>query len=198
MRTIEKTVFTFDELTDTAKEKARDWYRRGALDYDWWDGILEDFVHICSLLGIETHTPDIFFSGFYSQGYGASFRGNYTYKKGCVNALTDYAPDDKELRRVAEELASVQRKNFYQLRASIGKQSSRYTHEMTMFVDVERDDDKEPTADAQDCLEECMRELARWLYRTLEAEYEYLRSNEPVDEALLANAYEFDEEGGRV
>lgn len=27
MRTIEKTVFTFDELSDKAKEKAREWYR---------------------------------------------------------------------------------------------------------------------------------------------------------------------------
>lgn len=27
MRTIEKTVFTFDELSDEAKEKAREWYR---------------------------------------------------------------------------------------------------------------------------------------------------------------------------
>ncbi len=42
MRIIETKVYTFDELNDKAKEKARDWYRKGALDYDWWDSTYED------------------------------------------------------------------------------------------------------------------------------------------------------------
>lgn len=42
MRTIETKVYTFDELTDSAKEKARDWYRQGGLDYEWWDTTYED------------------------------------------------------------------------------------------------------------------------------------------------------------
>lgn len=29
-----KTVYYFDELSDKAKEKAREWYREGALDYE--------------------------------------------------------------------------------------------------------------------------------------------------------------------
>ena len=40
MKTVETNVFTFDELTDRAKEKARAWYREGALDYEWYDSIL--------------------------------------------------------------------------------------------------------------------------------------------------------------
>lgn len=34
MRTIEKTVFAFDELSDYAKENAREWYREGA-EFPW-------------------------------------------------------------------------------------------------------------------------------------------------------------------
>lgn len=34
MRTITKQVFTFDELSDRAKEKAREWYREGA-EFPW-------------------------------------------------------------------------------------------------------------------------------------------------------------------
>lgn len=30
-------VYTFDELEDSAKEKARDWFKGDGLDYDWWD-----------------------------------------------------------------------------------------------------------------------------------------------------------------
>ena len=37
-----KLVYQFDELSDTAKDTARDWYRQGALDYDWWDSTYED------------------------------------------------------------------------------------------------------------------------------------------------------------
>ena len=29
------TLYTFDELSDAAKEKAREWYRSVALDHDW-------------------------------------------------------------------------------------------------------------------------------------------------------------------
>lgn len=36
MEIIEVTVFSFDELGDEAKEKARSWYREG-LEYPWFD-----------------------------------------------------------------------------------------------------------------------------------------------------------------
>lgn len=37
MKTISVNIFTFDELSDKAKEVARDWYRSGGPDYDWWE-----------------------------------------------------------------------------------------------------------------------------------------------------------------
>jgi hypothetical protein len=41
MRTEAIDVFTFDELSDTAKDRARDWYRQGASEWqwasEWWD-----------------------------------------------------------------------------------------------------------------------------------------------------------------
>lgn len=41
-RKITKTVYKFEELSDQAKEKARDWWRQ-SLGYDeWWDGVYED------------------------------------------------------------------------------------------------------------------------------------------------------------
>lgn len=42
MRIIETKVYTFDELNDAAKERARERYREGALDYDWWDFLYKD------------------------------------------------------------------------------------------------------------------------------------------------------------
>ena len=46
MRVIETQVYQFDELNEQAKEKARDWYRQRALDYDWWEYIYDDATTI--------------------------------------------------------------------------------------------------------------------------------------------------------
>lgn len=39
---ITTTVYEFEELSDKAKEKARDWYRQFALDDEWWEYVYED------------------------------------------------------------------------------------------------------------------------------------------------------------
>jgi len=51
-----KTVYYFDELSDKAKDKARDWFREGALDYDWYGTTFEDAVRVANTLGIITRT----------------------------------------------------------------------------------------------------------------------------------------------
>lgn len=53
------------------------------------------------------------------------------------------------------------------------------------------------TDDAEDVLTEAFRDLARWLYARLHEEYDYLTSDEAVDEAIVANAYTFTEAGKR-
>lgn len=40
-----------------------------------------------------------------------------------------------------------------------------------------------------------MRAFADWIYRQLETEYDYQNSDEQVDESIIANEYEFTEEG---
>lgn len=51
------------------------------------------------------------------------------------------------------------------------------------------------TADAEDTVIEVLRDLARWLYRQLENEYNALTSDEMVDETIEANAYTFTASG---
>ncbi len=40
------TSYEFDELSSKAKEVARDWFREGALDYEWWDSVYEDAKNV--------------------------------------------------------------------------------------------------------------------------------------------------------
>ena len=37
MKTVKVNVYKFSELSEQAKEKARNWWREGGLNYEWWD-----------------------------------------------------------------------------------------------------------------------------------------------------------------
>ena len=55
--------------------------------------------------------PCIWFSGFWSQGDGASWEGDYAYRKSATADLRAYAPQDRTLHRIADALRAVQRHN---------------------------------------------------------------------------------------
>jgi hypothetical protein len=91
----------------------------------------------------------------------------------------------------------VQRRYFYAVTARI-KQNGRYSHEMTMEVDVTHREYRKVKRDDEEEVIDCLRDFARWIYRQLEAEYGYQNSDEVVDETIIINAYEFDEDGNRI
>ena len=205
------TVYQFPELSDTAKEKARSWYRDAAVSDDWWDAVYDDFERICDILGVNLKTrpvrlmgggtrqkPCIWFSGFWSQGDGAAFEGYLSHAKGATVSIRDYAPQDTSLHGIADRLQAIQRRNFYQLAAEASHRG-RYYHEYTMSVDVSRFSrtGQPPTDDAEEVVTEIFRDLARWLYRQLQAEYDHLTSNEAIEEGIMINEYTFTEAGRR-
>lgn len=194
MRTVTTNVFQYSELSDKAKERAREWFREDNSSFEdhHSDNVIGDFVEICARIGVKVENT--YWSGFCSQGDGASFTGFYSYVKGAFDAVRKYAPRDDELHRIAKELQNVQARHFYGLSAHITR-SGRYSHEMTMDFDIERSDDKTVSEDAEDWIKESMRNLARWLYRQLEKEYDYQNSDEVVEETIEANGYEFTEDG---
>src|SRR3984957_18311976 len=182
MHIVETPVYDFAELSDAAKQKARAWFRE-TIDHDWWDSVTDDFEQICPILGVTLATravrlmgggtrqkPCIWFSGFWSQGDGACFEGRYAYAPRARRRIRDYAPQDTELHRIADTL---QAPHFYQLTAS-SRQTGWYSHAYAMTFDIDRDG---PAGQAiagrtEDDLVTALRDLANWLYRTLEREYE--------------------------
>ena len=199
-------VMAFDDLNEKAKDTARDWLR-SCFDTDEYICVVEDFQSICAILGIDVldrwpgrntaSEPAIWWSGFASQGDGASFEAEYCYAKGSCAKIRAYAPMDKTLHAIADSLADVQRRNFYGLSATVS-QSGRYYHEYTMFVDLRRADDVEVTEQAEQELLGELRNLARWLYRELEAHNDYIHTNEAVDGVIRLNEYGFLEDGSRT
>ena len=51
MRTIEKTIYTFDELSDSAKKNAREWMRVG-LEYPWFNEARDSLRAFCDEFGV--------------------------------------------------------------------------------------------------------------------------------------------------
>ena len=191
MRTIQTTVYKFGELSEQAKEVARTWWREGALDYDWYDCVFGDAKAVGKCMGIDI--DKILFSGFNSQGDGACFEGYYSYEKGGLKKVQSHAPTDTELHLIASELQEIQKKYRYKLSASV-KQSGRYYHANSTEIGVSYGDDWAPE-EAENTIKELLRDFMRWIYKRLENDYEYLMSDESVDESIIINEYEFTENG---
>lgn len=193
MRTIETTVYTFDELTPKAKERARQWWREG-FEYDGED-VIEDFKAIAALLGFKV--DKVYWSGFSSQGDGASFTGEWSRDDCKPDAVKDYAPQDVRLHEIANciqiaidkfEPAPDRNERFDIV------QSGRYVHAYTMRLESDGDNDE----GFESAMLEFARDLANWLYRGLQAEYYHQQSDDVVDDTILANEYEFDADGDRI
>lgn len=193
MRVLETKVYTFDELSDDAKEKAREWYRSWAFEDNFWsENVIENAKEIAKILGIQI--DDIYWSGFWSQGDGACFVGRYSYAKGAIKAIKALAPQDETLHAIARNFQEAQRPNFYRLSAVITHNGQYYhSHSMTIRVDV--DDYANVSDESENAVKDALRDFADWIYRQLEAEYEYQDADARVDESIVVNEYEFDEYG---
>lgn len=209
--TTTRTLYTFAELSPEAQQHALEEQSRFESEIFDPEFVYEDAATIADLFGLDIrqtrhtkndksmpyYTPTIYYSGFWSQGDGACFEGTYSYKPGALKAVKDHAPLDQELHRIVEALQAIQKKNFYQLSARC-KHSGHYYHSGCMSVDVDRRDEKEMAQDAEETVKECLRDFADWIYRSLEAEYDYVTSEEACRESIEANEYEFTEKGERA
>lgn len=220
-RIIEKTVYKFDELSEPAKERARDWWR-GLIDSDDFECVIEDAVRMGELLGIEfktrpvklmgggtRHDPCVYWSLSYSQGDGAVFEGTYHYRPGALQALMDEAPatwtdretgevrenkSNQKLHRIAKALQDAQRPYFYKLYAVV-EQRGRY---FSPSVDVYYSDDEYRTVMTEGDIVGALRDFCDWIYDQLREQNDWLTSDEQVDDAIVCNDYEFYENGDKL
>lgn len=211
----ETTVYQFNELEDRAKERARDWWRGlEQQDFDT-EFVIDDAARMGALLGITFKTrpvalmsgktrldPCVYWSGFSSQGDGASFEGTYCYAKGAPAAIRKKTGSSESiLIDLAERLQAIQKRHNYKLTAVIetGRYGLCYSHSGTMSVDVDGwAAVAVETIGDEEKLTACMREFADWIYRQLEAEYTWRMADEQVDDAITANEYEFTIDGRHV
>lgn len=200
----------FEALSSFDQQTILDKYRDVNLCDDWWDGIYTDFVLDMQALGIHIDTrtqrtakghiweePDISFSGFSSQGDGASFAGRM-YCSDLLCRMEKIPAAQEMYARYKSDLDCH----------IVWSSKGHYCHSSSMKFDFEYDlpdvDDDAPALrqaaqqQVRDEFDSVMEEFfenlkkeikghADDLYIKLEEENDYLSDDEQVLEALIAN-----------
>lgn len=185
-------------LSDERKQALIEEHRDINTSYEWWDCVYDDFEEDMEKVGIKVDA--MHFSGFWSQGDGASFTGYMRSKPFFEHhKLADSYPWIAKLIEMGGDFTLRIERNSY----------SHYVHENTvsstltfagMFRHTLPNDgvraavieqwdellDAEYEGIAQ-AATDIIRDYCRDLYRRLREEYEYLTSDEAVWDAIVAN-----------
>lgn len=206
----------WDALDEKTKSSILDKHRDTNTDYDWWDTMYADFIEqmkekdivvstrtVRTVKGRHYEEPEINFSGFCSQGDGASFSG-YIHGADVLKRMKEH----KVLGPLVQHINDMGSFSWDNRRGSYSH-SGCMSYSFECSID-EPDDDDPPLRKAakQQIYDETLAamedfEKALWeeivgyadkLYRDLEEEYDHLTSDEIVLETLLANESILEEE----
>lgn len=188
------TAYTFAELSPRVQNRVRERYAQ--LDYEWWDTTLEDVVQIAVLLGLDmlvTKTGhDISWDNYFNITYKAAYGPPKESPSITVRA---YAPQDEELHAIADALAVVQVTAKLQHGECISGNVTD-TYRIGLHADLYLDGvdlwDKDYNLWHDFFI--TFKDFASWIGKQLEAEYDYLTSDEHIKDMEL----KFDESGDEL
>lgn len=181
------TYYEFSELSDKQKINAIEKYRDVNVSYDGWhDDTLSDFKDALEILGFKKVV--ISYSGFSSQGDGANFTGEFlvpsdedTLEMRLEKVKSEHPwlhKDNESLFKHYEEMTFSDDDSLYFETCDVYRIGHHYSHSNTITCD-------------HDGVKEFARSFSDLIYKTLEKEYESLRSDEQVIETIECNSYEF-------
>jgi hypothetical protein len=187
MRTIETKVYKFSELPDEAQGKALDNLRDINVDHEWWDidGLLDLTEDEMNKVGIEPgEIEDVLFS--YKINEFDLERGQYLQLDNVI------VNNDEAFRK------------FLKIPKELWDQCSYYFVNETRYANVcleltaDKDDDSMLTKEEENILERAIEIMADKIHAAwvaLRNDYEWLISDEAIKDTILANEYEFYENG---
>jgi hypothetical protein len=227
MKTITKDVYSFAELIELEKEKkvsssvvekVRSKLSDFNSDDSWYECTLEKWTSILNQIGFKD--PKIQFSGFSSQGDGASFEASLDSEKliwfqthvikglDCIKPTKRTGTEEDFFPYVVHKLDGSYGydKDFAKLKrlqeviyGKVVRTGHRYSHENTCSVELDRCDFPERMDgvlnDWETSIEELRRDLCRVIYKCLEKEYYWQMEDEQLIEMDENNNYQWDETG---
>jgi hypothetical protein len=208
MKTIELNLYSFEELDEKAKQKALKNYQDLNVSFDWWDFGYDDFISICAFLGITVNKKSIHFQGFYSQGDGSCFDAEVDFPKlfsGIVtSAWKEYATDVEfqfSLPQIDNRVLALVEKGKFEMNAQIISRQRGYGVVVDLGVYPVSGTMKNHDIiygeldELEKWLDSIVQVLNRYLYRSLEKEFEYQTSDPAIIEGIEANEYLFTADG---
>ena len=213
--TREITVYTYAELSTQGKANAQ--YEYNQPDEYWYEGIREAFIERGVERGFDI--DDIQWSGFGSQGDGASWTGQLWLVPFLAYHLK---PDNPDYSRYMVLIELIQN-GFTARNMEVSKNAFMYNHEMTMVVEMENmiefadwgdtivrsgifaGAEARPLVDSI-CMEGLLDDLKGWatdearayardIYKALEDAYDEYSSEEYFLEICEINEWRFDASG---
>ena len=183
---------------DTQKEKLIEKYRYANVEYfNWWEFIFYDFIEDAAKKGFEVEFEDISFSGFCSQGDGASFTGNVDVEKFLLyhKAGNEFRGILNAMRNFGGGVAIVRNSYGYSHEKTCGLGGDDIYDAIEYYTQEDKDGErrKKLMNDREKVLswiEDVRLQLCKELYKMLEKEYEYLTSDKAVLESIEANGWE--------
>lgn len=176
-----KTCYSFSELSEDQKRSYIEKRPQEFEPYDgWFESTIEANKYALEMVGFSD--VKIGFSGFWSQGDGAHFAGNYRYKKGALALVKKEYPQWDDLHLLVKELQELEKKYFYSIRFSISH-SGHYQHENCTsfdFEDVRNNHGYTNPNFEEKPFKDACRSFMQDIYYSLQKEYEYLSSVEYI------------------
>lgn len=201
MRLVKKEYFVYslDELDEKARRKALDDFKSKTMEWIELDSETSEMKRLLEMFGF--NDVKVYYSGFCSQGDGASFTGSYKHVVGGLKAVKEEFAGDwfKEVIEYLELLEAINKKCFYSLLYRIKSSGRFYCHANTMQIDYISDyRGDRPFDKYEDELLEYVRGIGNTFYRMLEKAYDGYLSDESLIQNIEDNEYEFYENGERA
>jgi hypothetical protein len=199
----------YNQLSSEAQERARENYRHSTREDEWWDCDYDHWKEKLAELGFAD--ADIKFSGFSSQGDGASFTATITREFKMPEKLL---ASIEEQTHVADAILRFNGKHgepdlSWSINGKVNRHtSSRHVHQNTIYAELEFKHGNEIPADLAQAIADWVtreekainaeaRELSTDIYRTLESTWDSINSDEEVERNIIEMDLNFDEDGER-
>jgi hypothetical protein len=195
--------YKFEELSPRAKDHAIEQERNSIAETmdDWDTEILEEFEK--ELGEIDITNVDIQYTGFNSQGDGASFTGVVNnIKNFVIDILGMKIPDVAlpVLDEIAIEIVRTDRQHYHENSVTlVVSVNGEDEVEVTEWLGVEVILDVQEQCDAiEPIANEWLKNKCRELYKRLEKEYDSAFEEDRIKNHLIDSDYLFDEKGNMI
>ena len=186
MRIIETKVYTFNELSDEAKQHAIESLYDLNVDHEWWENVYEDAENV----GLKIEGFDI--------GRGQDCTGHFIGSAWDTanEILKGHGPDCETFKTATDYMAEYKRLEVEQCQDEADRLCLpvEYDLYLTRAEYLYYQDE----IDTEDIDAEFLRSLLEDYRIMLQKEYEYLTSEEAIIECIDANEYEFTAEGNLI